>query len=111
MPILPTLNGYYLQCCQDTDQPVRSEAVHLIQRIRKDRESRLRSDTDGAKGGAEHDSGSEDDQIDQEVEEEGVPMDTEIRHYKVPKLNWNATSYFTVINLRSEATTVVRSYN
>ena len=32
-------------------------------------------------------------------------MDTEIRHYKVPKLNWNATSYFTVINLRSEATT------
>ena len=94
----------------DTDQHVRSEAVQLIQRIRKDCESRMRSDqpesdTDGAKGGTEHDSGSEDDLSDQEVEEEGVPLDTEIRHYKVPKLNWNATSYFTVINLRSEATT------
>ena len=36
------------------------------------------SDTDGAKGGTEHDSGSEDELSDQEVEEDGVPIDTEI---------------------------------
>ena len=76
----------------DTNHNVRSEAVKLIQRIRKHCESRMRSDqlesdSDGAKGGTGGDNGSEDDLSDQNVEEDGVPIDIEIRYYKVPTLN------------------------
>ena len=76
----------------DTNHHVRSGAVKLIHRTRKHCESKMRSDqlesdSDGAKGGTGGDNGSEDDLSDQNVEEDGVPIDIEIRYYKVPTLN------------------------
>ena len=68
--------------------------------------SQAESDVDYASNDA--DVGySEDELSEEEQDEEDIAMSKEsikdIRYYRVPKLNWGATSYYTIINLKSEA--------
>ena len=35
-------------------------------------------------------------------DEEDIVMSKDVRYYRVPKLNWGETSYYTIVNLKSE---------
>ena len=86
-------NGYMIA---DSDQEVRCQAVHVIQKFRKERggsmsksqaESGVNYESDNADVGW-----SEDELSEEEQSEEDIAMSKDIRYYRVPQLNWGAMS-------------------
>ena len=96
----------------DSDLEVRCQAVHVIQKLKKERDGSMsishgESDVDYASNDA--DLGySEDELSEEKQDEEDIAMSKEskkdICNCRVPKLKWGATSYYTMINLKSEQT-------
>ena len=61
--------------------------------------SQAESDVDYTSNDA--DAGYSEDELSREEQYEAdIAMSKDIRYYRVPKLNWGATSYYTMINLK-----------